>query len=232
MYDVTHGFFLGDLSEKRVLREVLSNSFLGYAEIKPPNPAQNPLEWNYSFFFRLETAPPEHRLWELPGQWSLPTHRVRHRWQAEGEDGGGVPAHEEPCLWAPGKFSGLYHVSTSWPWTAFEMLVFFHTWELSDQLSTHSLVPAVFYAASWMKRLWLHLEVSKQLHCVVKGFCSQGACAPLVQLLGCLPLQYWFSLLEVPFIFVPCVKCSWFLNTVVLQQNIGMPCMCITAVAC
>lgn len=59
----------------------------------------------------------------------------------------------------------------------------------------------------------LYLEVSEQqpwYHCVVKGFCSQGACAPLVQLLGCLPLQYWFSLLEVPFIFLPCVKHSWF----------------------
>lgn len=131
---------------------------------KPPNPAQNPLEWNYSFFFRLETAPPEHRLWELPGQRSLSAHRVRHWWQAEGEDGGGVPSHEEPRVRAPGKFSGLYHVSTSWSWTAFGMLVFFQTWELSDQCSTLSPVPAVFYGGSWMKRVWLYLEVSKQQH--------------------------------------------------------------------
>lgn len=150
MYDLTLGFCLGGVSEKRVLREVLSNSFLGNAE-PPPKPAQNPLEWNNSFFFRPETAPPEHRLWELPGQWSLPAHGVCHRWQAEGEDGGGVPSHEEPRLWAPGKFSGLHHVSTSCSWTAFEMLVLFQTWELSKQLSTLSTVPVVFYGASWIK---------------------------------------------------------------------------------
>lgn len=131
---------------------------------KNPNPAQNPLEWNFSFVFRLETAPPEHRLWELPGQWSVPAHCVCHWWQAEGEDGGGVPSHEEPCLWALGKFSGLYHVSTSWSWAALEMLVFFQTWELSDQLSALSPALAVFYAASWMKRVWLYLEVAKQQH--------------------------------------------------------------------
>lgn len=52
------------------------------------------------------------------------------------------------------------------------------------------------------------LKAAASYLCVIKGFCSQGACAPLVQLLGCLPLQHWFSLLEVPFIFVSCVKCS------------------------
>lgn len=73
----------------------------------------NPVAWTRAFFSRLEAAPAEHRLWELLGQRGVPAHRLRHRRQAEGEDGGGVPAHEEPRLRAPSEFSGLHHVSTS-----------------------------------------------------------------------------------------------------------------------
>lgn len=60
---------------------------------------------------RLEAPPAEHRLWQLPGKWSVSSHRVRHWWQAEGEDGGGVSPHEEPVVRAAGQLHGLHHVS-------------------------------------------------------------------------------------------------------------------------
>lgn len=165
-----------------------------------------------SFLFRLETAPPEHRLWELPGQWSLPTHSLRHRRQAEGEDGGGVSSHEKPCIWAPSKFSGLHHVSTSCSWTAFETLVFFQTWGLSDQLSTLRPVAAMFSAVSWMEPFWLYVEVSNQQHCITMLL---KAPAPRVCML------HWHKYLAAfhcrigsvstgeTLLLVPCVKRSW-----------------------
>lgn len=60
---------------------------------------------------RSEAPPAEHRLWQLPGKRGVPSHRVRHRRQAEGEDGGGVSPHEEPVVRAAGQLHGLHHVS-------------------------------------------------------------------------------------------------------------------------
>uniref|UniRef100_A0A8B9EKX5 ATPase H+ transporting V0 subunit d1 n=1 Tax=Anser cygnoides TaxID=8845 RepID=A0A8B9EKX5_ANSCY len=64
----------------------------------------------FVFSGQPEAAPAEHRLWELPGERGVPAHRLRHRRQAEGEDGGGVPAHEEPRVRTPSEFSGLHHL--------------------------------------------------------------------------------------------------------------------------
>lgn len=63
------------------------------------------------FLLRLEASFAEHWLWKLPGQWSLPTHCLRHWWQAEREDGGWVSPYEEPVLWASGQLHGFHHVS-------------------------------------------------------------------------------------------------------------------------
>lgn len=62
---------------------------------------------------RSEAPPAEHRLWQLPGKRGVPSHRVRHRRQAEGEDGCGVSPHEEPVVRAAGQLHGLHHVSKS-----------------------------------------------------------------------------------------------------------------------
>lgn len=59
---------------------------------------------------RSEAPPAEHRLWQLPGERGFSPHCVRHRRQAEGEDGGGVSPHEEPVLRAAGQLHGLHHV--------------------------------------------------------------------------------------------------------------------------
>lgn len=86
--------------------ELAKDGNLGqWVRFRKLNPYHLPLR------FRLETAPAEYRLWQLPGQWSITSDGVSHRWQAQGEDGSRVPPHEKPCLWATCQLPGLHYVS-------------------------------------------------------------------------------------------------------------------------
>lgn len=234
MNDLTNGFCLGYLSENRVPREVLSNSFLGYAEKKNPKPSPKPSR--VELFFLFQTWNCTSRAQTMGTSWPMKPPRSlcpslmiswRRRW------------------WWSSVTWGTMRMS---PWQVFwtlsreYQLVLNSIWNAGVLPDVRALRPA-FYSqpCAYCVLCFLNetglvvsggLKPAASYHCFVKGFCSQGVCAPLVQLLGCLPSQYWFSLLEVLFIFVPWVKCSWVFKTVILPQNIGMPCMCITAVAC
>lgn len=63
------------------------------------------------FLLRFEASLAEHGLWKLSGQRSISSHRISHRRQAEGEDGGGVSPYEEPVVRAFGQLHGFHHVN-------------------------------------------------------------------------------------------------------------------------
>jgi len=61
-------------------------------------------------YCRFEASSSEHRLWQLPCEWSKSARRDNDRWQAEREACHWVSAHEKPCPATSLNVSWLHHV--------------------------------------------------------------------------------------------------------------------------